>query len=661
MNFLQSLDRRTLLAADIRVDQHAPGVVQNGASWDTAWTDLQSALAIAQPNDRILIAEGTYKPTSSLDKTISFIIPDAVQLLGGFAGSGEADPDARDVNANVTLLSGDIGVAGSDTDNSNHVVTGTALSAATLIDGLTIAYGNATTAPTSNFGGGMYLTSGSPTINNCKFVSNRAQSGGAFYHAAGSPAFTNCAFTGNTGYWGGAIMAKVGTLQLTNCTFTANTGQYGGAVDTEQNGAILADQCTFEKNTSTYLGGGFYYQGYGSAPASQLNRCSFLANTSALNGGGAYLTAAGVTIVNSIFVGNSSQTGGGVQMSGGALINCTLAFNKSSSLADGLYIGQSGPGAVTNCIIWGDNSNNTSNSPGAPHTTITYSDVLGATNLGPTNINVNPYLVRSPSPGSDGTWGTVDDDYGNLHLEPAVFPMPRPIDGGLNAAVPAGITTDLAGKPRFIDYPGANAGVLVDMGAYEQQPILAVSSGAFSYQQGLSISMVFNAVIMGSSVSAGDLQLFNQGNQNNYFPTSGFAPGGQTRQATWILSNTLPDGNYVATLPAGSVNDTAGNPMPEAFSMPFFILSADANRDRIVDTQDFNALAANFGGSSKVFSQGNFDYDSGGNVDSMDFDLLVAQYGKRLAAPVGALAAAGSLFATIPCPIMEDSEFPLLA
>ena len=52
----------------------------------------------------------------------------------------------------------------------------------------------------------------------------------------------------------------------------------------------------------------------------------------------------------------------------------------------------------------------------------------------------------------------------------------------------------------------------------------------------------------------------------------------------------------------------------------FFVLTADANRDRAVNTVDFNTLAANFGGNAKTFDQGNFNY--AGLVDTADFNLL---------------------------------------
>jgi hypothetical protein len=49
------------------------------------------------------------------------------------------------------------------------------------------------------------------------------------------------------------------------------------------------------------------------------------------------------------------------------------------------------------------------------------------------------------------------------------------VDAGINSAVPAEVTTDLDGNPRFVDDAGvAGSGrggpPVVDMGAYERQP-----------------------------------------------------------------------------------------------------------------------------------------------------------------------------------------------
>jgi hypothetical protein len=62
------------------------------------------------------------------------------------------------------------------------------------------------------------------------------------------------------------------------------------------------------------------------------------------------------------------------------------------------------------------------------------------------------------------------------------------------------------------------------------------------------------------------------------------------------------------------------------------LLSGDANRDGHVDTVDFNLLAANFGGGGKIWQQGDFNAD--GVVDTLDFNLLAAKFGQSLTAPL---------------------------
>src|SRR5207253_338077 len=81
--------------------------------------------------------------------------------------------------------------------------------------------------------------------------------------------------------------------------------------------------------------------------------------------------------------------------------------------------------------------------------------------------------------------------------------------------------------------------------------------------------------------------------------------------------------------------DVAGNELVNS-SSTFFVLCGDANRDRAVDTLDFNLLATNFGQSGHVFSEGDFNYD--GFVDTLDFNLLSANFTHRLGAAPAAAA-----------------------
>lgn len=119
----------------------------------------------------------------------------------------------------------------------------------------------------------------------------------------------------------------------------------------------------------------------------------------------------------------------------------------------------------------------------------------------------------------------------------------------------------------------------------------------------------------------------------------------QTGHFTFVgyPSSMLPDGNYTARIPAG-FPDAFGNATQVDATLEFFVLAADANQDRFVDTNDFNLLAANFGSTGKVFSQGNFNYDVAGVVDSIDFNILLAQYGKRLAMPTAPVISPFSSF-----------------
>jgi hypothetical protein len=229
---------------------------------------------------------------------------------------------------------------------------------------------------------------------------------------------------------------------------------------------------------------------------------------------------------------------------------------------------------------------------------VTFCDIQAGW-AGSGNINADPQFIRVPSRGADARWGTADDDYGDLRLQ-ATSPC---IDAGSNAYVPTGVTTDLAGQARFADVPGVrDPGVITDMGAYEAATSLAVTDRDFlTDATSPTVKLAFNANLATSTLNGGDLQLLNQ-TTGDLFDTSTLATTTYdlaTFSASWLLPINLPD----------------------------------ANRDRFVDTQDFNLLAANFGGSAKVFSQGNFDYDVSGNVNSIDFDIFIAQYGKSLPAP----------------------------
>ncbi len=167
----------------------------------TSWVnacELQTALGAAVPGDELWVQAGTYKPTTGSDRTATFTLKSGVSLYGGFNGT-ESLREQRNWVTQVTTLSGDIGAAGNNADNSYHVVTGSGGDRTALLDGFTVAGGNANGADPHNRGGGMYNYGGSPSIANAIFSSNTAiYGGGMFNDNSSSPSLVNVTFSGNT-------------------------------------------------------------------------------------------------------------------------------------------------------------------------------------------------------------------------------------------------------------------------------------------------------------------------------------------------------------------------------------------------------------------------------------------------------------------------------
>ncbi|MFI5377669.1 MAG: right-handed parallel beta-helix repeat-containing protein [Tepidisphaerales bacterium] len=460
------------------VDPNATGI-EDGTTWATAYRSFASALAMAISGQEIRVADGTYKPTPGTDRSISFQLKSGVACFGGYAGCGAADPNARDVVANPSILSGDLGTAGNNTDNSYHVVVGSGTDSTAILDGITIAAGNADTSSFPTYcGSGMFNSFGSPTLFNCTFSGNSASYGGGIFNTlSSSPALTNCTFSGNTAGSGGGIYNNSSSNPtLTNCMFTGNSAFHGGGVYSYSSDGVTSNptltNCTFSGNSAIGNGGGMFSYDWNSSSSATLTNCTFSGNTADF-GGGMYNThsATSLVLVNCVFIGNSGVCGGGMyndSASSPTLTNCTFSGNTASisdggiaNFGSGIYNSASSP-RLTNCIIWGSGSLPIFNY-GSSTPVITYSDIQGGY-AGIGNISADPLFVRSPWTGFDGLFGTTDDDYGDVRLRTG---SPA-LDIGSNSAIPAGVITDLAGNGRIQNGT-------VDMGAYEG-PVTAPTS-----------------------------------------------------------------------------------------------------------------------------------------------------------------------------------------
>ncbi len=218
--------------------------------WQGAYENPQQALAAANPGDEIWVAQGIYTP--GVDRNNSFVLKEGVKLYGGFYG-GESTLFDRDVHANPTILSGDIGIQGNISDNNYHVISYSGLlSTLTIIDGFIIRDGN---ADDGNGGGGLLLENGAaPLIRNCHFYVNQSADGGGAVFLQNAVTFEYCLFESNTASMGGAVYSpedrtETGDASFKHCTFVSNVAGEGSALNFEKRETVNIDSSVFWNNT----------------------------------------------------------------------------------------------------------------------------------------------------------------------------------------------------------------------------------------------------------------------------------------------------------------------------------------------------------------------------------------------------------------------------
>jgi hypothetical protein len=422
----------------------------NGTSWDNAYRTadgVSRALAASVSGDEVWVAAGTYKPTTGTSRTVFITMKTGVAVYGGFAGT-ETAVSQRSVSTNVAVLTGDLlgndnGTTTNLSDNSYHVVVGSSVASTAVLDGFTIRGGYANGATASNYdkgGGILVLTSGNPTVRNCRFLGNR------------------CTFGGGAGY----IFGAGGTF--VDCEFTDNVGgSYGGAFDT--NGTTVRwERCLFRNNQASRAGA---IESYGNSQSTIIN-CVFVLNrATTTNSGGAVWagTSSAVTVRNSTFVGNSASAS-----SGGGFYNT------------------SGTSALANCIFWGNTgsggatTNNQITAAGGTNT-VSYSLVQGGA-AGTGNISATPTFV--------------DQAAYDLRLQSTS----AGIDAGSNSLVPTGVSVDFDRNPRRVDIvavpdTGVGGAPVVDMGAFEVQlpppPACPADLDNDGFVDGLDLASILSA------------------------------------------------------------------------------------------------------------------------------------------------------------------------
>ena len=336
-----------------------PGGTGTGSgSWGNAAPPAQLATIItgAASGDQVWVVGSTsgvtYYPTTGVSRTVSFTMKSGVAVYGGFAGT-ETALGQQNPTTYITILSGDIGTVGNNTDNSYNVVVSSGNTGTTVLDGFTITNGNANGSGQNSMGGGIYNSGTTITYSNCIITNNTAIGNG-----------------------GGIYMANAGTITFNNCTISYNTttvaygnssgggGCYGSGPTTTFSG------CMFAHNSTTFAdGGGIYIYNNGSF---QFTNCVFDTCTAVGNGGGLFdIACQGLTLTGCSFTGNiSSGTttnttttypgGGGIDIrnvgSGFSLTNCSFSLNSSNAYGGGVLTDGTNGFTFTSCYFYRNNA-----------------------------------------------------------------------------------------------------------------------------------------------------------------------------------------------------------------------------------------------------------------------------------------------------------------
>lgn len=298
----------------IYVDTDAKG--GNGTSWPDAYNNLQDAInkAYSSGGGEVWVAAGEYKPTATTKRNISFMMKEGVAIYGGFVGN-EKKKSERNIQANPSILSGNIGKTNSRTDNSYHVVLGSINS---IIDGFTISDGYADGEITNRFGGGLYCWGyeSSTIVKNTIFTQNYAEDGGAvFCFSDVLSYFENVEFKENTALLGGAAAFRFGSsCELYQCTFSNNTAaSRGGAMVINYGANVIINESTFSNNTTPGNGGAIWVddqasQYGGTSPI--ITKCTFIDNKAQHYGGAIHNYNIATTEINDCsFSGNEAEYG----------------------------------------------------------------------------------------------------------------------------------------------------------------------------------------------------------------------------------------------------------------------------------------------------------------------------------------------------------------
>lgn len=416
-------------AAIIYITPSGDGLL-NGSSWQNAFpgTNLQAAINSSNANDTLWVASGSYYPTSTNNRSVSFSMRNDIAIIGSFQGH-ETHSNQRELTCGPSsVLSGNIGVSENEFDNSYTIIVNYDLNNSAVLDGFEIrdGYDNRSISSIENgLGGGVY-NGGNGNGNSC------------------SPTFKNCVIVNNFAGYGAGMF---------------NNGIAGG------NSEPILINCVIAFNHATIGGGGMDSYGWNNGDvAPVLINCLMYHNVSDDRAGAMYCWGGlngncSPSIINSAIINNTS-----INIAGGVIVD------NSNNLAGTAPYSGTAEVLVQNSIFWG---NTAAEGPqffilGTGNLNATYSNIDMTDQLpahpisgqGTGNIFTDPnFLNVMNAIGMDGCWMTADD---GINLQISSLSINVGYDGSNEQEV------DLTNRDRI-------SGAGIDIGPYEYQLLDSVS------------------------------------------------------------------------------------------------------------------------------------------------------------------------------------------
>jgi hypothetical protein len=302
------------------------------------------------------------------------------------------------VNKSVTISGPGAGVL-SVNGNATYRVFHIAPSTIVTLSELNITNGNASNAPVPD-GGGIYNDHATLTLGNCTIANNTASRDGGGVHNAGAATLTlnDCIITGNvTGNDGGGVCNNgtggAAIMGVNDCTINKNSATHGGGVcnDGRMKGATLLQiSNTTLSNNSAGDDAGAILNIADTKGTATLSNCTISGN-SAQTYGGAISNAAGLTIANTTFSGNSASFGGSIAIGNPVTVSILDTVLNAGKMGGNIY-NDGGTVISLGYNVSSDNGGGYFNGPGDQINTNPL--------LGPLQDNGGPTLTHALLPGS---------------------------------------------------------------------------------------------------------------------------------------------------------------------------------------------------------------------------------------------------------------------